>query len=178
MCSRTFLSLFRPYYDIVAKIKEAWIEIDSYVEHVHAAIQIQALIMNLNWNIILPLAHQWVESKEKEILASGDPLSNDLKEFAYKIGIKHPERVRVLVCEAIGLIPRNLAGLTLNYGIFLRKDCASQLIIYKHELVHVLQYEQLGGTKRFLNKYINEVLNFGYPNAPMEVEARSIAATL
>ena len=83
--------------------------------------------MNLNWNVLLPLAHQWVESKEKEILSSGDPLSNDLNVFAVKIGIKYPEKVRILLvdkiptpihplleqaCQAIGLIPKNTAGIT------------------------------------------------------------------
>lgn len=137
---------------------------------------------------ILPLASRWVGSKEKEILEYGEPLSNELKGFADKIGIKHPEKVRILAidkiptplhpllelaCEKTGLIPRKTAGITLNYGIFIRKDCVSESRIYRHELAHVLQYEQLGGTRQFLSKYLNEVMTYGYPNAPMEKEARS-----
>ena len=145
--------------------------------------------MNFNLNSILPLASQWAESKEKEILESGEPLSNELIRFATKIGIKCPEKVRVLTieripspqhplleqaCKATGFLSSDTAGLTLNYGIYLRKDCISELRIYKHELGHVLQYEQLGGIKQFLGKYLNEVLTLGYSNAPMEQEARNM----
>ena len=143
--------------------------------------------MNLDLNVLIPLACQWVESKEKEILRRGQSLSDELKAFAGKIGIKHPEKVRILVvdtmplpehpmlqqaCKETGLISENTAGLTLSYGILLRKDCISELRIYKHELAHVLQYEQLGGIKQFLSKYLSEVLTYGYPSAPMELEAR------
>ena len=137
---------------------------------------------------MLPLASQWAESKEREILESGESLSNELKEFASKIGIKLPERIRILAVdkiptplhpllqqasEATGLISKNTIGLTLRYGIFIRKDYIFETRLYKHELAHVLQYEQLGGIKEFLNKYLSEVLTYGYPNAPLEKEARS-----
>lgn len=143
--------------------------------------------MNLNLNILLPLASQWVELKEKEILGNGHALSSELTAFALKIGIKHPERIKILevdrisppehpllkqACDATQMISRNTAGLTLRYGIFIKKDFVSHASLYKHELAHVLQYEQLGGIKEFLNKYLNEVLAYGYPNAPMEKEAR------
>ncbi len=144
--------------------------------------------MNLNVNLLLPLACQWVESKEKEILEQGQSLSDELKVFAINIGIKNPERVRILVvdtisppehpvlqqaCKETELISRDTAGLTLRYGILVRKDCADELKLYKHELAHVLQYEQLGGISPFLNKYLNEVLMYGYPDAPMEQDARN-----
>src|ERR1700733_1192532 len=128
--------------------------------------------MNLDLNIMLPLASQWVESKEKTILEHGQPLSNELQVFASNIGIKHPERVRILVvdkiplpehpmlqqaCKETDFLSNNTIGLTLSYGIFLRKDYVSELRIYKHELGHVLQYEQLGGIRQFLEKYLREI---------------------
>ncbi len=144
--------------------------------------------MNIDLNMLIPLACQWVESKEKEILERGQPLSNDLQLFASKIGIKYPEKIRSLVvssmplpehpllreaCQETGLISNNTGGLTLNYGIFLRKDCASDVRICKHEIGHILQYEQLGGVRQFLERYLMEVLTYGYPNSPMEQEARN-----
>lgn len=143
--------------------------------------------MNINLRLLVPLASQWIESLEREILDRGQPLSDELKVFANKIGIKHPERVRILLVDAIPfpehpelqqackkteLISKHTAGLTLSYGILLRRDCKSELRIYKHELAHVLQYEQLGGITQFLNKYLNEVLTYGYSLAPMEKDAR------
>ncbi|MBF0571164.1 MAG: hypothetical protein HQL12_04765 [Candidatus Omnitrophica bacterium] len=144
--------------------------------------------MPIDLDCLLPLACEWVESKEKEILKRGQSLSNELQVFSKKIGIKYPEKVRFLVvdtmplpehpllqqaCKETELISGNTAGLTLGYGILLRKDCVHQQGIYKHELAHVLQYEQLGGIKQFLDKYLTEILTVGYFNAPMEQEARN-----
>ncbi len=126
--------------------------------------------------IILPIACRWVGSKEKLILREGEVLSNELREFAVKIGIKDPSQVRILKVDKIpllALMPGKLAGLTLNYGIYIRKDCVASTRILKHELAHTLQYEQLGGIKGFLKKYFKEVMIFGYHQAPMELEAKS-----
>jgi hypothetical protein len=44
-----------------------------------------------------------------------------------------------------------------------------------HELVHTSQYEKLGGFLPFLRKYLLQLINIGYPDAPMEQEAIKIA---
>lgn len=135
---------------------------------------------------ILPLAVEWAKSQEAMILQNGQPLSTQLVSDAIKLGVKHPENVRILkvstipipehpilraACNETQLISPNTGGLTLRYGIFMRSDCARDRKLCVHELAHVVQYEKLGGISQFLKQYLFEVATIGYPQAPMEQEA-------
>jgi len=135
---------------------------------------------------LLPLACQWAEEQERVILQRGVMLTGSLAQ-ARDVGVAHPEQVRLLRVDAIpipehpelavaavatGLISATTAGLTLRYGIFIRSDCWGQGRLVKHELVHTSQYERLGGFKPFLKAYLGECLTIGYPNGPLEMEAR------
>jgi len=60
--------------------------------------------------------------------------------------------------------------MALRYGIFVRKDCWGDRQLIAHECVHTAQYERCG-FRGFLEKYLRECLEIGYPAAPMEQEA-------
>ena len=135
---------------------------------------------------LLPLAVAWAEEQERSILQSGIPLTEAQLADARQIGVYFSKRVRLfqvpqiptpshpaLAAAAIvaGLISRSTAGMTLRYGIFIRADCWDQRLLVSHELVHVTQYERLGGFDAFLRPYLQECLTRGYPNGPMEQEA-------
>jgi hypothetical protein len=49
-------------------------------------------------------------------------------------------------------------------------------LLIVHELVHVAQYETLGGILPFLRKYLFECLTMGYAASPLELEAIAVAA--
>jgi hypothetical protein len=76
------------------------------------------------------------------------------------------------------LISPNTGGLTLRYGIFICADCWGDRRLVFHELVHVWQYEKLGGFQPFLQQYLHECVTIGYPAAPMEQEAITTTARL
>jgi hypothetical protein len=135
---------------------------------------------------LLPLACSWAEEQERVILRDGVPLSAGQTADARKVGVAQPERVRLLkvasipmpdhpdlrgAAEATGLISPQTIGLTLRYGIFIRSDCWNDRRLVAHELVHVAQYERLGGIQPFLRQYLHECLTVGYDAAPMEQEA-------
>ena len=138
---------------------------------------------------LLPLACAWAEEQEGHILREGVPLSAGQIVDAKRIGLAYPERVRLRVvdeiplpenpalraaAEATALISPLTAGLTLRYGIFIQSDywCHRRLVV--HELAHVAQYERLGGFRPFLQQYLFECLTIGYPEAPLEQEAKNI----
>jgi len=73
--------------------------------------------------------------------------------------------------QDVNLITPNTIGLTLQYGIFVREDYWGKRGLIIHEVVHVAQYERLGGIAGFLNQYLQECIRFGYPQAPMGQEA-------
>lgn len=138
------------------------------------------------FNTILPLACKWVESQETLILQKGIPLSSGLLLDAKKIGVINCNGIRLLAvpkiprpehplleetCIQTNFLTPDTAGLTLRYGIYIRSDCINDRFLYVHELVHVAQYERLGGIQQFLQQYLFEVVTVGYPSASMEQEA-------
>ena len=139
---------------------------------------------------VLPLASEWAEAKEKVVLENGDPLPNSQIEDAIRVGVIHPERVRILkvpqipfpkhpvlkaAAKTTQLITSSTVGLTVRYGIFVHSDFSDDRCVIVHELVHTSQYEKLGGFLPFIRKYLLQLINIGYPEAPMEQEAVEMA---
>src|SRR4051812_358431 len=118
------------------------------------------MITQKQFKALLPLVCAWAEEQERIILRDGVPLSPDQIADARRIGVAHPEEVRLLglasipapehpllrdAVEATQLISPRTSGLTLRYGIFIRIDCWNERALIFHELVHTFQYERLGG---------------------------------
>lgn len=142
---------------------------------------------------LFPLAVEWATAQERRILEQGVALTPEEAEDASAVGIRDPGRVRLLpvaviprpdhprlqaACDAIHFLTAATRGLTLGYGIFVRKDCWRDRELVAHELVHTAQYERLGGIKSFLEQYLTQCLTVGYENSPLEREAVSTAGRL
>jgi hypothetical protein len=84
------------------------------------------------------------------------------------------ESVLRAAAEQTGLISPFTVGLTLRYGIYIRADHWGERRLVIHELAHTAQYERLGGFDEFLAAYLEECLTNGYPDGPLEQEARRI----
>jgi hypothetical protein len=137
--------------------------------------------------LTLPLSTQWVKRQERKILRSGLRLSPELQGVARKMGVRFPERVRLLsvpevppmsppvrfLASRLGLASNQTRGMCLRYGILVHSDCWADQALVAHELVHTLQYERLGGIAPFLRAYLSECLIApGYPLGPLEREAQ------
>ena len=135
---------------------------------------------------LLPKATLWAEEQEKKILARGIPLSTQQLEDAKIIPVKCPEKTRILqvrsiplpedpelkyAAQEIRLITPNTIGMSFRYGIYVRYDYWNNRETLVHELVHTLQYERSGGLGQFLEQYLRECIEYGYPQAPLEQEA-------
>jgi len=135
---------------------------------------------------LLPLAAQWATEQKQRVLFEGVPLSETELADAKSIGVKNPDRVRLLRTDSIP-VPAHRAlraavsslnfltgaprGLALEHGIFVRSDCWRDRALIAHELVHTAQYQRLGGVVPFLQTYIAQCAAVGYENAPLELEA-------
>jgi len=86
---------------------------------------------------------------------------------------EHP-RIRQLAAE-LGLITSHTVAITFGFGIFVRTEQSHDRETMIHEFVHVAQYEKLG-MDDFLMQYVVQIFKNGYDNAPMEREAREVAA--
>ena len=137
--------------------------------------------------VLLPLAASWATAQSARILAEGAPLTAEASALAQRVGVRRPDAVRVLhvpvipspehaelaaVCHALGFLGADTAGLTLGAGLFIREDLAGQRLLLAHELRHAAQYEEYPTIAAYLERYIPELLEFGYERAPLEVDAR------
>ena len=137
---------------------------------------------------LLPRAIAWAEAQSRTIChLRGDPLSAPRLALARTVGVSHPELIRIWNVPEIpapadpelrhfareqNLIGPGTCGLTLGYGIFLLKGYADAPLLL-HEFRHVHQYEAAGSIAAFLPVYLQQIADFGYDNAPYEVDARA-----
>lgn len=142
---------------------------------------------------LLPLAAEWAADQERRVLCKGVPLSAIEMADAKAIGVRNPERVRLLRVESVPVPAHPMlraaaasmnfltsapSGLALNYGIFLRADHWRDRALIAHELAHTAQYQRLGGILPFLQTYIYQCATVGYRNSPLEMEAAATAARI
>lgn len=140
-------------------------------------------------NLITPLALQWISETERYLLSKGRALSETETSMARAVGIKHPDRVRVVIlvdfpspanetlriqAEKYGLGNEAEGGRTMGYAIMLKEKYAQERWIIAHELVHVAQQEKMGRDK-FVRRFIVEYELMGHRRAPLELEANKIA---
>jgi hypothetical protein len=140
---------------------------------------------------LLLCAVVWVVQRQASILRNGVPLNDAQRELASALGIGLVERVRVVSTQVIpmplplwargfvqraGWASQHIAGMTLGHGIVMREDYADDMRLLAHELVHVSQYERLGGIAGFLRHYLRECVWPGYPHGELEREARAVEA--
>lgn len=138
----------------------------------------------------LPIVTRWAHEHEERILAEGRPLAEHERAIARAIGVNDVRRVRVLSVPSVPtpgsryiralarmtrIATESPAGMALGHGIYLERHYAGSRLIFLHELVHVAQYERLGGIRSFMQRYLTECLAEGYDNAEMEQEANRLA---
>ena len=142
---------------------------------------------------LLPLAVHWATDQERRVLCEGMGLSEIEMTDAKAIGVRNPERVRLLrvdsvpvpahpmlraAAASINFLTAAPRGLALENGIFIRADHWRDRALIAHELVHTAQFQRLGGILPFLQTYIFQCATVGYPNAPLELEAIATAARI
>lgn len=136
---------------------------------------------------LLPLACEWAEQREEDILRNGVGLTDSQLDDARLVGVSRPEKVRLLkvdrmpwpedpmllsIGEQAGFFTDDTEGLAIGYGIFVKSNRWQDRRLIVHELVHVSQCERLGGISQFLQEYVTECLTDGYDGGPLENEAR------
>jgi hypothetical protein len=136
---------------------------------------------------LLPLAVDWAESRLREILETGSPLTPKEQQLASSVSVRRPELVRIEIVTAIpvpgnpklraaaeqaGLLGPSTQGLTLGYGIYFVEGFIDDRV-RRHECRHVYRYERAGLISAFLSKYVSDVLEFGYREAPDKIGARA-----
>lgn len=136
---------------------------------------------------LLPKAIAWAEEQQEYARQVGSPLSEQLMEVARRVGVKVPQSVRLMrvqrlprpidpelsaAADQTGLLGPGMVGLTLGYAVFIVTGHETVRLV-THECRHVYQYESYGGIDKFLPIYLGQIVEHGYRNAPMDVDARN-----
>lgn len=157
----------------------------------HCPRTMKSFLVELLVKATLPLGTRWVRKQEAAILREGRPLSEWEWRWAQDVGVRRPEEVRILPVPRIptpgfglrsflnrlfGLLTEGPTGMAVNYGIYLEASQATNPSLLVHELVHVAQFERLGGVEAFLKEYLTQCVRDGYWDSDLEQEARQAAA--
>lgn len=142
----------------------------------------------LIFTFLVPQYIEWAEDIEVQGLNSGQALDSDGITLAKDIGIKHPEKVRIiyvdvvpypyentalrLLGEALGFIGEGIVNnaQVFGYSIYVRHGFELDRPKLAHELVHVLQVER-SNLADVTKQHLADLAEYGYDNAPLEVEA-------
>lgn len=134
----------------------------------------------------LPLVVLWAKKHHDLIQEHGTELNEEGMEMARSVGVAEPERIRIMLVDeipfqedpvvyslakSVGMLSGQVMGLTLGHAIYIVKGCQSAQL-YSHEFRHVHQYEVLGSIGAFMDVYLEQVMIFGYHQAPLEQDAR------
>ena len=143
------------------------------------------------FELLLPLAVTWATEQEQRILCDGVPLSEKEVDDARSVGVREPERIRLLrvetiprpsqpelraACDAIDFLTPADARTDFGLRNFYSLGLLGGPIARCARARHVAQYERLGAPLAFLRKYLFECLALGYAASPLELEAITVAA--
>lgn len=136
---------------------------------------------------LVPAAIAWTETLSAEILRQGIPLSAELQALAGSVGVRQPEAIRLWETEylpmpedaelrqaifATGLLGANMSALSLGYGVVVRSGSNLSRLL-GHNFRHVYQFEQAGSLAAFMTQYVQQVIEYGHEQAPLELDARA-----
>ena len=136
---------------------------------------------------LLPKAVSWAEAEAAGGAAVGRELTERERDFARKVGVAHPERIRVISVDALpmptdpplraaaeqtGFLDPGMVGLTLGHSVFICRGHETARLL-SHEFRHVYQYEQARSITEFLPGYLLQIVERGYAATAFELDAQA-----
>ena len=137
--------------------------------------------------MLLPRAVEWAKVVADAVQQNGVTLNASGLELARAVGVSQPERIRLAIVPempvpsdpelqqaavATGLLGPGNFGLTLGYSVIVKHGYQSPRTL-SHEFRHVHQYEAGGGIEAMVPVYLGQIVEYGYLDSPMEIDARA-----
>lgn len=139
---------------------------------------------------IAPRTATWIAEVESTLSSEGRKLTTEETALARRVGVQHPERVRVVILREFPL-PRDPllyreigvfgfeadreVGCSFGYVVVVKPKHSQSRELLAHELAHVTQRERLGA-EGFIHQYLLELRTLGYTRSLLEREARRAMA--
>ena len=136
---------------------------------------------------LLPRAITWARETARRVELAGAAINSDEVLIARKVGVRQPHLIRVLEVDVFplpeeaelrdaalrtGLLGPEMVGLTLGCSVLVCRGYRTRRLL-SHEFRHVYQYESAGSIAAFLPLYLQQIVEVGYANAPLEIDARA-----
>ncbi|BFM06903.1 hypothetical protein [Halioxenophilus aromaticivorans] len=102
--------------------------------------------------------------------------SEQFLEDSYFVVIEETPKPNFPELRSVGLgdfIDMEVNGITYKNTYYVHPRCTGELRLHFHELVHVAQWKLLGA-QHFITRYISEMQNYGYRDAPLEQMAYTL----
>ena len=143
-----------------------------------------ATILNTVANL-LPKVETWYAELETQLTPSARTLSEQEMQYALKLGVPEPEKIRILVmkdfpmpqdqellstAKKYGMGNAAEGGRSVGYLILLKPHTAQRAEVIRHEMMHIVQMHRLG-KQAFFRRYLIELEMMGYARSPLELEA-------
>ncbi|MDP3211931.1 hypothetical protein [Methylotenera sp.] len=127
----------------------------------------------------------WVAEILQLHQSEGRTLTEAETKIALDVGVAYPDNIWIIVIDQVpapdidilaklriqnGLQHSHTSGLALGYIVFLKNGLMNNYLL-AHEFRHVYQFEKIGSIERMILLYIQEIIKFGYQNAPLEMDA-------
>ena len=137
---------------------------------------------------IAPRVIQWAEVQAGQALRGGSALNAAQAALARRVGVKSPERIRLVIVDEIplpdepalkaassrvGIAQLDACGMTIGYAVLVRRGFEDDVRLLSHEFRHVAQYESHGGIAPFLARHLAHLVQYGYEDSPFERDARA-----
>lgn len=134
-------------------------EVQPITQNDADAVNFPSNMVKARVDALMPLAMQHNRKMQARALEVGTPLNAEGIELARSLGVKNPEKIRIVVVDKIPKFrtadklaeatpaftgSATIAGITAGYGIFLAKAYEDKIWVLAHELVHVAQFERWG----------------------------------
>lgn len=144
------------------------------------------IIQELNLEDTIKLACTWVEQQQEYIDNFGAKLTPHQISLAIQVGVRQPERIRILtiekipspndetlskIAEKLNFLGPSTLGITLGYCIYVRDGYVDDRLL-SHEFRHVYQFEESGSIQVFIGEYLQQLIQYGYELSPFEIDAR------
>lgn len=139
----------------------------------------------LDTQLIINTAKIWASATVKLYQRDSRTLTESETKIALDVGVANPEKIRVIEIKHIpepeinmlvelrmqnGFRFSHTAGLSLGYLVFIKNGLKSDHLL-AHEFRHVCQFEEIGSQEKMIERYLQEIIKFGYQNAPLEIDA-------
>ncbi len=148
---------------------------------------------DLAWlNAVAPKAVAWVAKEEAALLKEGRPLTSAEAVIAVRMGVQHPEKIRLAVLAAfpfpsdpllakeagaLGFGSDRERGRSMGFAVLIKPRFRGERKLLAHECVHVAQRERLG-LEAFIRRYLLELRTVGYERSALEAEANHMMQTV